>query len=74
MNTYFLPAVMLAVFETIAVALWLAKNNVFYLLNFSYIGVSLALGLFLYIKNYRHARRVTQLLVGMYMLLYHRVS
>lgn len=70
MKKYILPAVMLTVFETIAVTLWLTKNNVFYLLNFSYIGVSLALGFFLYIKNYRHARRVTQLLVGMYMLLY----
>lgn len=42
----YLPAVLfLAVFETVAVTLWLAKDNLFYLLNFSYIGLSLALGI-----------------------------
>ena len=61
---------MLAIFETIAITLYLAKDNLFYLLNFSYSGFSIALGLFLFIKKYRHARRVTQLLVGLYMLLY----
>ena len=61
---------MLAVFEAVAVALWLTKNNVFYLFNFSYIGISVSLGIFLYIAKYRHARRVVQLLVGLYMLIY----
>ncbi len=61
---------MLAIFEAVAITLWLTKDNLFYLLNFSYIGLSIALGLFLYIRQYRHARRVAQLLVGMYMLLY----
>ena len=36
---------MFAIFETIAVALWLTKDNLFYLFNFSYIGGSIALGL-----------------------------
>ena len=67
---YILPLFMLAIFETIAITLYLTKDNLFYLLNFSYIGFSIALGLFLFIKKYRHARRVTQLLVGLYMLLY----
>lgn len=70
MKKYLLPAVMLAIFETVAVTLWLTKDNLFYLLNFSYIGIALALGLTLYLRKYKHARRVTQLLVGMYMLLY----
>ena len=61
---------MLAIFETIAVTLWLTKDNIFYLFNFSYIGISLSLGLFLFVRKYRHARRVTQLLVGTYMLVY----
>ena len=39
---------MLAVFETVGVALWLAKGNLFYLGNFSYIGASIARGLFLF--------------------------
>ncbi len=70
MKKYILPATMLAIFEAVAITLWLTKGNLFYLLNFSYIGLSIALGLFLYIREYRHARRVTQLLVGMYMLFY----
>ena len=61
---------MLIVFETIAITLWLSKGNLFYLFNFSYIGCSISLGLFLYAKKVKHARRVVQFLVGMYMLLY----
>lgn len=70
MKKYAMPIVMLAVFEAVAVTLWLTKDNLFYLFNFSYIGGSIALGLTLYIRQYRNARRVTQLLVGSYMLLY----
>ena len=61
---------MLAIFETVAVTLWLAMDNLFYLFNFSYIGIAIALGTFLFLKKYKHARRVTQLLVGIYMLIY----
>ncbi len=60
----------LALFEIVAVTLWLTKDNLFYLLNFSYIGISVALGISLYIWEYKYARRVTQLLVGCYMLVY----
>lgn len=70
MKKYALPAIMLAVFETIAISLWLTKDNIFYLFNFSYIGMSISLGIFLYIREYKHARRITQLLVGLYMLVY----
>ncbi len=59
-----------AVFEAVALTLWLAKDNIFYLFNFSYIGVSISLGVFLYIKKYKYARRIVQLLVGLYMLVY----
>ena len=64
------PLLMLAIFEVIAVTLWLTMDNLFYLFNFSYIGGSIALGLALYVKKYQHARRVVQLLVGLYMLVY----
>ena len=61
----YLPAVfLLCVFEAVAFALWLGKNNIFYLFNFSYICLSLFTGLVLY------ARRVVQLMVGLYMLVY----
>ena len=67
---YILPLFMFAVFETIAVVLWLGKDNLFYLLNFSYIGLALSLGIFLFLRQYPYARRVVQLLVGLYMLVY----
>ena len=67
---YAAPLLFLAVFEAVAVTLWLTKGNLFYLLNFSYIGLAISLGLFLYIRKYRHARRFVQLLVGLYMLVY----
>lgn len=70
MKKYTAPLFMLAIFETIAVSLWLAKDNIFYLFNFSYIGCALALGLILYACRKPYARRVVQLLVGSYMLLY----
>ena len=70
MKKYVLPVLMLTVFETIAVVLWLTKDNLFYLFNFSYIGISISLGMFLYIRKNRFARRVVQLLVGLYMLIY----
>ena len=70
MKKYMLPVIMLAVFETVAVVLWLTKDNLFYLFNFSYIGMAVSLGVFLYIRKYRFARRIVQLLVGLYMLIY----
>ena len=70
MKKYLLPIAMLAIFETVAITLWLTKDNLFYLFNFSYIGIAIALGIFLFIKKYKNARRVTQLLVGIYMLVY----
>ena len=65
MKKYMLPIIMLAIFETIAVTLWLTMDNLFYLFNFSYIGISISLGIFLFIKKYKYARRITQLLVGL---------
>ena len=67
---YLGPIIMLAIFEAIAITLWLTKDNLFYLFNFSYIGISISLGLFLYIKKVKNARRVVQFLVGTYMLVY----
>ena len=64
------PLGMFCAFEVVAVCLWLAKGNVFYLVNFSYIGASVALGVGLFMGGSPHARRVTQLLVGLYMLVY----
>ncbi len=67
---YLPPLIILLIFEAIAVTLWLTKGNLFYLFNFSYIGLSIALGLFLYSKKIKYARRIVQFLVGCYMLVY----
>lgn len=60
----------LGIFESVAVALWQVKGNVFYLFNFSYIGASIALGFLLMAREKPYARRAVQLLVGLYMLVY----
>ena len=36
-----MPVLMLAIFEIVAVTLWMTKDNLFYLFNFSYIGLSI---------------------------------
>ncbi len=69
-KAYLWVAALWLAFETVAVTLWLTKDNLFYLFNFSYIGTSIAFGLFLFSRNYKHARRIVQLLVGTYMLVY----
>ena len=51
MKKYFFPLVLLVAFEAVAVALWLTRDNLFYLFNFSYIGVSISLGVFLFVKE-----------------------
>lgn len=60
---------MLAIFEMVAVTLWLTKDNLSYLFNFSYIGISISLGAYLFIRKYKYARRIVQLF-GLYMLIY----
>lgn len=70
LKKYRLPLGMLALFEAIAVTLWLTKDNLFYLFNFSYIGGFLCLGMVLNIRQRKHTRTVIQWGVGLYMLLY----
>ena len=70
LKKYALVLLIGGVFEAVAVSLWLTKQNLFYLFNFSYIGISLSLGIFLLGRKYPYARRIVQLLVGLYMLLY----
>ena len=67
---YLYPLIILIVFEAVAVTLWLTKDNLFYLFNFSYIGLSISFGMVLFIREYKYARRIVQLLVGLYMLVY----
>ena len=57
MKKYAMPVIMLVIFETVAITLWLTKDNLFYLFNFSYIGLSISLGTFLFIRKYKYARK-----------------
>ena len=65
-----IPLLLWLLFEGVAVILWKTKDNIFYLFNFSYIGTALAFGLFLFQMDYKHSRRIVQLLVGTYILIY----
>jgi len=69
-KNFMLPAFIWLIFETIAITLYLTKQNIFYLFNFSYIGTSITIGFILFQLQYQYARRVTQFLVGSYMFLY----
>lgn len=69
-SKYIMSLLLFLLFEAVAVTLWLTKDNLFYLLNFSYIGCCLALGTALFTAGKRYARHFVQLAVGCYMLLY----
>jgi len=66
------PIIIFCSFWFVAILLWQTKSNIFYLYNFGYIGTALGLGLGLYVflprKNKPSARRLSQLLIGVYML------
>lgn len=70
LRKYIASLLLFLLFETVVITLWKAKGNLFYLLNFSYIGGCLALGTALFTAGKRYARHFVQLTVGSYMLLY----
>jgi polyferredoxin len=57
-------------FVAVAATLWLALDNLFYLLNFLYIGTAVSVGVFLFGRGKKYARVAVQLAVGLYMLIY----
>ena len=70
MRKYKIPILLWLVFEAVAITLWLSLDNIFYLLNFTYIGTAIAVGLALYTAGFKYARLAIQLAVGLYMLVY----
>ena len=62
------------IFWIIAVVLWQSKGSLFYLFNFGYIGTAIGIGngLFTFLPKQRRpiGRKITQLLVGLYMLVF----
>ncbi len=67
-----IPAVMTAAFWAIAVLFWRLSGRWFFLVNFGYIGLAVGFGMALYKLLPRRkkplGRRITQFLVGAYML------
>lgn len=70
MKKYLPSCLLFMVFEVIAVVLWLTRDNLFYLLNFTYIGGCIALGTAFFAAGKKYARRFVQFAVGSYMLIY----
>ena len=66
------PLIIFLSFWTVAIVLWKAKGNIFFLFNFGYIGTAIGVGIGLYVllprKKKPAGRRFAQLLVGIYML------
>ena len=67
-----MPIVLFVFFWTLAILLWQLKDNIFFLFNFGYIGTAVSFGIGAYDllprKKKPTARRLAQLLVGVYML------
>lgn len=70
LKKYKLTIIFFLIFETVAVAMWLGLDNIFYFFNFTYIGGFITLGIALFTRKYKHARLIVQLGVGLYMLVY----
>ena len=70
MKKYRSSIILFLVFEAIAVWLWLSTGNMFFLLNFSYIGICIGLGGVLFAVGWKYAREFTQFSVGSYLLVF----
>ena len=58
------------IFEIVALSLYISTKNVFYLINFTYIGTCIGVGTSLMSSKNKYARNFVQLSVGSYMLIY----
>jgi ferredoxin-type protein NapH len=69
-----IPGILLLVFWAIAIILWQTTGKIFYLFNFGYIGLALAIGIGTYSVLPRRkklwGRRLAQFLIGAYMLVF----
>ena len=70
MKKYKTAIILFAVFEIIAISLWLATGSLFYLLNFTYIGLCVGVGDVLMVRRWKYAREFVQFGVGAYMLVF----
>ena len=70
LKKYRIPVTLFVLFETIGVLFTIIFKHVFYIINFSYIGFFVALTAGLIIAGKRKARIVSELAVGLYMLVF----
>jgi polyferredoxin len=68
------PVIIMVVFWVIAIVLWRTTGNIFYFFNFAYLGTAIGSGIGVYEalprRRKRWGRRLAQLLVGIYMLVF----
>jgi len=68
------PLIIMGVFWVVAVVLWQTTGKIFYVFNFGYIGTAIGVGGGIYDtlpkKQKYQGRRLSQLLVGVYMLVF----
>ena len=62
--------IMWCIFEIVAISLFISTSNLFYLLNFTYIGTCVSLGILMMKHKLKYARNFVQICVGLYMLVY----
>ena len=69
-----IPLILMGIFWIIAIVLWQTTGKIFYVVNFGYIGTAIGVGAGLYgalpKKKKRRGRQLSQLLVGLYMLVF----
>lgn len=70
MKKYKAAIILFLVFEILAVSLWLTSGSLFMLLNFSYIGICIAVGDVLMVSGWKYAREFVQFTVGSYILVF----
>ena len=64
------PVIMEIIFIVIAVSIYLATANTFFIFNFIYIGTAIAVGLFLMSRKKDYARNIIMIAVGSYLFIY----
>jgi len=68
------PLIITAVFWIVAIVLWRTTGNIFYVFNFGYIGTAVGFGIGVYTalprKKKHVGRKLSQFLVGLYMLVF----
>ncbi len=70
MKKYRTAILLLVIFATIAIGLYLSTGNLFFLINFGYIGLCLGIGVALTASGWRHARLFVQFTVGLYIFVF----